>query len=433
MRLTKVAVARLKLPPGKADEIHFDSELAGFGVRLRAGGKKTWIVQYRIGAKQRRVTLADERKLDADAAREEAKRRLAMVTLGGDPQRDKVEARAKAAQTLDAAIDAYLTYKQPILRPASYQETERYLKRHWKTLHGLPVHDIKRADVAADLTKITKEHGTTVAARARAALSGFFTWAMREGYDIEQNPVIGTNRPPEPQSRKRVLSDDELAEVWAACGDDDYGRMIKLVLLTGARREEIGGLTWPEVDIEHAVVSLSAGRTKNNRPHKIPLSPLALSIVKAVERRDGRDHLFGDGPRREGEEPRGFSGWSKAKSALDTRILAARRKAAEKARKPLAEVKPMAPWRLHDLRRTCATAMADRLGVQPHILEAVLNHITAIEGVKGSIGHKAGVAGVYNHARYERETRAALILWADHVRAVVGGGTRKVVPLRGRA
>src|SRR5262249_48660915 len=113
---------------------------------------------------------------------------------------------------------------------------------------------------------------------------------------------------------------------------------------------------------------------------------------------ESRDFVFGDGPRRKGDERRGFSGWSKAKAALDARILAARQQSDPKAR-PL-------PWRLHDLRRTCATVMADRLGVLPYIVEAVLNHVS---------GHKAGVAGVYNRARYENEVRDALTKWAAHV------------------
>jgi integrase len=421
MKLTKAAIARLKLPQGKTDAIYFDDELRGFGLRLRAGGKRVWVVQYRIGLKQRRATLGDVHKLDADAARKQAKDRLAKVTLGGDPQRDKAEARAKATETLETAIENYLAYKKPTLRERSYKGVERYLTQtYWKTLHELPIHEIKRGDVAAQLTQISTKHGTTVAVQARVALSGLFAWAMGEGFAIEANPVIGTNKPPEPESRDRVLSDGELAEVWKACADDDYGRIVKLLVLTGARREEIGGLRWQEINIERAVLNLPADRTKNGLPHTIPLSPLALSIVGAVARRDGRDHVFGDGPRRGGDVARGFQGWARAKTAVDRRILDARLKGAAKSK---GAVQPMAPWRVHDLRRSCATGMAD-LGVLPHVIEATLNHIT---------GHKAGVAGIYNHARYDGEMRAALVLWADHVNSLVQGIARKVVPLRGRA
>ena len=224
---------------------------------------------------------------------------------------------------------------------------------------------------------------------------------MREGI-VDANPVIGTNKPPEPQSRDRVLTDAELAEVWAASQDNDYGRIVKLALLTGARREEIGGLRRQELDAGRAELNLPPERTKNGRPHIIPLSPLALSIVRAAPQREGRDYLFGGGAG-------AFSGWSKAKAALDRRILEARR--AEKTHKASDEVKPMPAWRFHDLRRTVATRMAD-LGIQPHVIEAILNHVS---------GSKAGVAGVYNRSLYAAEKRGALLLWADHIRAVLNG------------
>jgi integrase len=114
---------------------------------------------------------------------------------------------------------------------------------------------------------------------------------MREGI-ADANPVIGTNKPPEPPSRDRVLTDAELAEIWAASQDEDYGRIVKLALLTGARREEIGGLKWQEVDVNRAMLELPSARTKNRRPHAIPLSPLALSIVKEVPQREKRSFIW---------------------------------------------------------------------------------------------------------------------------------------------
>jgi integrase len=424
MKLTKETVRKLKLSPGKADAIHFDEDLPGFGIRLRAGGKRTWLVQYRVGAKQRRVTLGTVKHLDGsgtldpDEAREAARKRLAKVTLGGDPQKDKHEARAKAALTLGAIVDDYLAVKEGNVRKRTFVETKRYLTEHWKSLHGLPVHEIHGRDIAAQLTKVTIESGTVSAARARAALSGLFAWAVGED-TVEENPVIGTNKPPEPDSRDRVLTDAEIAEVWATCRDDDFGHIVKLLLLTGCRREEIGGLMWEEVDLDGAVIHLPSARTKNGEAHDIPLTPLALSIIRTVPRHEGRDHLFGDGPRRAGGEPNGFSGWSKAKAALDARILAARQQAAQKARKPADKVQQM-EFRIHDLRRTAATGMA-RLRVLPHVIEAALNHIS---------GHKAGVAGIYNRETYKPEVKTALALWSDHIRSITEGSAHKVVSMR---
>jgi Arm DNA-binding domain len=181
MKLTKATVASLALPASRADMIIFDDDLPGFGIRLRAGGKRSWIAQYRVGTKQRRVTLGDVRKLDADKARTAAKERLAKVTLGGDPQADKVAARAKAAVTLGSVVGTYLTSKKPTLRPKSFGETERYLRIYWRSLHGLPVHKIERRAVASRLAEITAENGPIAATRARAALSALLAWAMREG------------------------------------------------------------------------------------------------------------------------------------------------------------------------------------------------------------------------------------------------------------
>jgi integrase len=231
-----------------------------------------------------------------------------------------------------------------------------------------------------------------------------FNWAIREGLDIPANPVLGTNRPAQPRSRERVLTDKELAEIWAALGDDDYGRIVKLLLLTAQRRGEVGGMRWNELDADINVWTIPGTRTKNHREHTVPLTDVALALIPAC--REGRDHVFGDGPRVRGDSHRGFSGWSKSKAALEARILAARQKAADAEH----EAESLPDWRLHDLRRTAATVMADRLGVFPHIVEAVLNHVS---------GHRAGVAGVYNLARYEAEMRAALRAWADHVNRIV--------------
>jgi integrase len=414
MKLTKTTVARLALPRGKVDHIVFDGEVKGFGVRLRAGGKRSWIVQYRVGAKQRRVTLGAVETLDADKAREAARNRLAQVTLGGDPQADKVAARARAAETLGAAVETYLASKRDMLRSKSFKESERYLRKSWRPLHGLPLHKIDRRAVATRLNDLTIENGPVAATRARAALSTLMVWAMRQGL-LDHNITIGTERPAKAWSRDRVLSEGELGEIWNACRDDDHGRVIRLLMLTGARRQEIGGLSWSEVNIERGVISLPADRTKNARPHTIPLSAPALAIISAMPRRERDGHLFGDGGT-------GFQGWSKAKASLDRRILASRTRAAEQFRRPVDDTMVVPSWQVHDLRRSVATHMAE-LGVQPHVIEALLNHVS---------GHKAGVAGTYNRAVYEREVLAALVLWADHLRTIVDGTDRKVVAFGAR-
>ena len=209
------------------------------------------------------------------------------------------------------------------------------------------------------------------------------------GGAVETNPVDGTNKADEGQPRDRVLTDRELAAVWNASPDGDYGSIVKLLMLTAQRRDEIGSLRWSEIDIEAKTITLPASRTKNGRQHVIPLSGQALAIIKATPQRANRDLVFGSGDG-------GYSGWSKAKAQMDEKLG-----------------KGVAGWTLHDLRRTGATRMADS-GVQPHIIEAVLNHVS---------GHKDGVAGIYNRSAYEPEKRAALDTLGSYIKTAMARTT----------
>jgi integrase len=210
----------------------------------------------------------------------------------------------------------------------------------------------------------------------------------------EANPLIGIAKFSE-QPRERVLSDSELRLVWNAAGDDHFGAIIKLLMLTGQRADEIASLRWSEIGDD--VITLPSERTKNHRAHVVPLTGLTLDILRAQPRRandDGvlRDLVFGVGQR-------GFSGWSRSKARLDERI-------AEENGKPLPG------WRVHDLRRSVATGMA-AFGIQPHIIEAVLNHVT---------GSRSAVSRIYNRSTYEPEKRRALDLWGSHITALQMAG-----------
>jgi integrase len=397
MRLNRTTAGKVALPPGKSDHIVFDDSLAGFGLRIRASGKRYWIVQYRATDKTRRVTLGPVDLLTPEEARERAGKILAQVRLGEDPQAARAEAKARASVTLGRLVDTYLTrYAAPKLKATSLRETTRYLNGAWRPLHDLPLDKIDRRLVATRLAEIAATSGATAANRARAALSAFFSWTMREGI-ASANPVVGSNRSEE-KSRDRVLSDAELVAIWNACGDDDFGRIVRLLILTGQRRAEIGDLAWNEVDLTAPAIKLPAARSKNKRAHEIPLSPLAFDVLAGVHKRE-RPLVFGEGDG-------GFSGWSKAKAALDARVAAAGTQ--------------IEAWRLHDLRRTVATGMIG-IGVLPHVVEAVLNHVS---------GHLAGVAGVYNRAKYTTEKRQALDRWAAHVDAIVYRQPSNVLPLR---
>ncbi len=398
MKFTAKAIASLALPAGKADQIIFDDDLGGFGLRLRATSKN-WIFQYKLGNKQRRLTFGSFPAMGLEQARKAASELHARVRLGGDPAADKFEARAQTAETVEAVMRRFLQRQSARLRPRSYEEVERHLLSHARALHGEPIAKVDRRAVAALLSALPAN-----ARHVHASLNAFFSWAVREGL-VDANPVAFTNKPSKAVARERTLADDELRDIWRALEDDDYGDILRVLILCGARRDEVGSLAWSEVDVEGALVSLPSGRTKNGRPFDLPLSRPALAVLQGRDRREDRDFVFGRG---EG----GFSGWSACKARLGARIADLR----NEENKP-----PMQPWVLHDLRRTMSTVMHDRLNIQPHVVEAVLNHIS---------GHQGGVAGVYNRARYATEKRRALDVWGEYVMSVVEGRSSNVVPLR---
>jgi integrase len=398
MNLTAKNVAAAELPPGKTDHIEWDGEMSGFGYRLRLGSggrvRSSWVVQYRHAGSSRRVLLGSAAVLTADQARVAAKKILAAVTLGQDPQADRVDRRSKDQTSLRAVVDEYLKAKQPKVRPRTYIEAVRYLTgKYFKALHVTPVDKIARKDIAARLVVITRESGSITAACARATISGMFVWAMQMGY-VENNPVIGAIQPEDSKGRSRVLSDAELAAVWRACKDDDHGRIVRLLILSGCRRQEVGGMRWGELDSDRGIWVIPAERAKNKREHLLPLPAAAWDIIQSVPQMASRDHLFGV------RADKGFTTWGDAKEVLDRSLGTT-----------------VAPFVLHDIRRSVATKLAD-LGVQPHVIEQILNHVS---------GHKSGIAGIYNRSNYEREVKTALALWADHVRSHVDGGARKVV------
>jgi integrase len=402
MEFNKETISDLSLPAGKSDVIFFDDDLPGFGIRLRASGKRTWIVQYRIDGKSRRESLGDARKTDLNVARAAAKKKFAEVVLGGDPAADKAAAKARAAVTFGPLADHYLALKKPKVRKNTYVADNRYLTTYWKPLRSSPIESITRRTIAARLNQIVTEHGATAAARARQSLSAFFSWAIREGM-VESNPVIGTNDPSSHiDARDRVLTEAELRVIWLACAENDFGRIIRLLMLTAARRDEIGGLQWSELNLDRGLLNIPGSRTKNHHALNLTLPAPAVSILRAAPRREGRDYIFG-------ERGGAFCAWSYATLTLNARIAEQRG--------------PIAAWRIHDIRRTVATGMAE-LGIPPHIIEAILNH-------RG--GHKAGVAGIYNRATYDAEVKRALAVWADHLSGIVEGQGSKVTPLRRQA
>jgi integrase len=390
-RLTDNAARTLALPTGLKDRVFFDSDLGGFGIRVREGGSRTWVVQYDIGGRTRKMTLGSTDVLTAAKARGKAKDILAAVRLGSDPANEKSSTRAKAGKTFGLLLPGYLEHQRSALKPRSLEEVERHLMNHCGPMHARPIDAIDHRLAAQLLANIRRSSGPAAANRVRTSVGAYFGWLMGEA-EASSNPFSATNKAPENDARSRTPTDQELAEIWRACPDTNYGAIVRLLMLTGARRDEIGSLRWSEVNLDAALITLPAERVKSRREHEIPISELARTILVAQERRDSRDLVFGRGQG-------GYADWSGSKHDLDARILAARGTG----------TKPIGHWSLHDFRRSMSTAMHERLSIEPHIVEECLGHAT----------FRSGVSGVYNRSRYREAKRAALTRWADHVIALV--------------
>jgi integrase len=280
---------------------------------------------------------------------------------------------------------------------------KRHLEQHCKPFKYRPIRSITQDDIADHYKKISRANGPGAASHTWSTLRAFMHWCMGKGV-LEKNVAAvydggGTNEP-----RERSLNDSELAIVWKACSDDQFGRIVKLLILTGARRDEVGHMHIDELTLESAqwvkpTWLLPAGRAKNSREHLIPLSQTSVDLLtKAVEARNA--YVFGYG------NTRGFSGWSKAKKALDKRITKAGHK--------------LEHWTLHDLRRSFASGL-QRLKVEPHIIEACLNHAPS------------KLQRTYQTHDYENERRKALADWDTRLVTVISRDSDNVIPIKGTA
>jgi integrase len=339
------------------------------------------------------MTLGDPSVVACAAARQKARELRARASLGEDPQGDRIAARR--AITFGNQVENYLTSIGSRVRPATLALRRRHLTLHTKPLHRLAVGSITRGELIRLLETIARERGEVAANRCGSTLTGFFGWLMLSGV-IEINPMVGIKAYPE-TSRDRVLTDRELAAIWHATDrGTDFHRVVRLLLLTGCRRSEVGGMRWSEIQGDAFV--LPAARSKNKQAHEVPLHALAVSQLPA--RISGRDTVFGRGD----STLASYFSSGRSKQRLDRRIggaIAAR-------------------WSLHDLRRSCATWLSEH-NIEPHIVEAVLGHVGGTA--------KRGISGIYNRASYRMQKRAALTLWAEHIAEITGQSTSNVTAL----
>lgn len=372
---TQAAVRKMHCSAEQAEKFFWDGSFHGFGVRALRSGRRSWIFQYRDEhGRTRRIALGDPSSVSLEEARSAARRAAARVAQGGNPS---VERRKKrASDTVLELIEAYLPHAEARQKPRSYKETKRHLRVHASSLHHDRIESIQRRDITALLERVAKKSGPIAANRLRAALSALWVWGLRTGLiEADTNPVTFTMRQPE-KARDRVLIDAELRAIWRATDDGgDYSRIVRLCLLTGCRREEIGGLRWDEIQDDRIVFGV--GRMKGKLAHEIALLPM-ISAVLPERPQKAEGFVFG----RRGT---GFSGYSDGKEKLDAK---------------LAKSVAMPRWGLHDLRRTFSTRLHDA-GTEPLVIEALLAH------------KQQGVAAVYNRASFREAKRSALIHWHE--------------------
>jgi integrase len=402
MRLTVRSVETLR--PGTVRREIPDGHMPGLYLIVQPSGARSWAVRYRHHGQSRKHTLGSYPAIDLKAARALAGKALRAVAEGHDPGREKFLARTAKADSVDHVVEEFLErHVRRSNRPRTAQGTERLLRQHvlphWR---GRLVHEITRRDVLKILDHVVDGGAPIAANRTLAAVRKFFNWCVARDI-LAASPCAGVKPPSAERARDRVLSDDELRLVWAAADKigGTFGPLVKLLALTGQRRDEVARMRWDELNLDTRLWTLPPARTKNNQPHEVPLSKAALTVLQNVPRIAGSPFvLTANG----GASP--VSGYSKGKHRLDALLPG-----------------DMPPWRLHDLRRTAASGMA-RLGINLPVIEKVLNHAS---------GSFAGIVGVYQKHSFAGEKAAALSAWGNFVTALVDGKSAgKVVRLRGK-
>ena len=428
MKLTVLNVENWK--PSTARQEILDRD--GLYFIVQPSGVKSWALRYRCknGGKAVKLTLGSYPAISLKEARSKAIDLRAVIERGGDPHGEKVVARRHAAEiddSFEAVARRYVAEYQfrhnrswewtarllgfaldteapvvakecpPLLVTKDGSKDQRGRRRvslvdRWASRR---IGDITRADVSAVLSSISADT-PIMANRMLAVLGKLFKWADQQ--DITNtNPCADRERNKE-RSRDRVLDDKELRKVWLAAGElgHPFAGIVRLLVLTGQRRNEIAGLHWSEIDTEERVIHLPAKRTKNGLAHDVPLSASALAIITGLRRLPDADLVFTI-------KRQPVTGFSRMKERLDA-------------------ASGVTDWTLHDLRRTVASGL-QRLGVRLEVTEAVLNHKS---------GSMAGIVGVYQRHDYAEEKRDALQRWADYVEGLVVGRKANVVALRGR-
>jgi integrase len=393
-KLTELGVAKMR-PPASGRIEYFDTLLPSFGLRITAGGAKSWFVMLRVHGKLKRITLGRySPKLGLAEARDLARKAIADAQEGKTPVSGRARRQAIDGDTVRDILAQYIARYQKAKNRRSWREVEQTLKRKLTAAGWMdrPVASIARRDVIELLDGIVDRGADVMANRTLAYLRKMLSWAVERGV-IEASPAAGVGAPGDEQTRDRVLTHAELAAVWRASEalGWPFGPIVRLLIATAQRRDEVAHMAWPDVDLDGRLWTLPRELVKADRVHEVPLSGLALEIIGTLPR-IGEGLVF---PANRARSTNPVSGFSKAKARLD-------------------QLSGVTGWRLHDLRRTAASEMA-RLGHPPHVVAAILNH---------SPGSTQGITAIYNRHRYGAEKRQALAAWGRELERVLGRGER---------
>jgi integrase len=415
---TGLTVKRLEaLAPGTAPyEVKDDAE-AGLYAVVWPSGARTFVWRYRFQNKSRKLTLSP---VSLAEARKRAREARNLRDDGFDPAQQKRAAKAAQIAVVRQAEREKATVKHDDIETVVASFVERHHKpsnRSWREAahfldreivapwRGHRLSEITRADIHALLDRIADRPAPVLANRIYAHLRKLCRWAMSRGI-IEKNPCDGMSRPSQETSRDRTLDDRELALLWKASErlGWPFEPVVKLLILTGQRKSEISEGHWSEIDLGAGLWSLPLSRVKNKRAHTIPLPAQAVEILESLPRIGDSDLIFTM------TGATAISGFTRAKRRLDAAMAA------------LNGGEPIAPWVVHDIRRSVVSGLAS-IDVQLPVIERIVNHIS---------GSFAGVAGIYQRHQFEPEKRAALGRWANHIeRVVTGSGEVKVIKMKG--
>jgi integrase len=412
--LTKLNEAVVKgLPsPANGNKLHFFTGAVvqgsavprGFAVRVTKDGARSFVMDYRLGAKQRRYTIGRWPDWTAMAAVQEARKLRQRIDRGDDPLGERKEARAVAARpepeaekTVAEMLDEFLSthVEKRLRRPDHYRSTfERLVK---PVIGATPIYSLRRSRIASMLDGIEAENGPAMADQILAYVSSALNWFAARDEDFAPPMLKGLRRRRTKEGRDRTLTDGEICAIWqAAERAGAFGAVVRFLLLSGQRRGDVLGMEWSELD--RATWTIPAHRYKTGKAHTVELSEAALAIIEA-QPRTGR-LVF---PGRDGGAMRGISS---RKQALDVLITKAN------------GGKPLLNWTLHDLRRTARSLMA-RAGVRAEIAERVVGHVVG-----------SSVARIYDRHLYADEKRAALEALARLIEQILSPAPPNVVPLR---